>query len=205
MSRHRWTDEEIEWLRENIASHSWKDIASAFNARFNACLSQASVEHKCLRLGITHGRESEHGFVSGERNDYSLTKDIGSERTDSRGRVLIKVKHEVGKTFNFGGNWVQKNRYVWEQHHGKLTTADMILHLNNDKSDCRIENLYKTNRRINRMLGAFGWFFEDRELTLTAIKCCELMDALNQAERKKPHDRNRNADALAAESGIGKD
>ena len=177
MKHHKWNEAEINWLRKNLAKYSWKDIGSAFNQYFGTSLTQASVEHACLRYGITHGRENEKGFIKGESNSYSLSRTIGAERTDSRGRVFIKVRNDA---CNFRGNWVQKDRYIWEQQHGKLANGDLLIHLNQDKSDCSIDNLYKVDRKINAMLMSFGWYFKDRTMTITAIKCCELINELNK-------------------------
>lgn len=177
MKRHKWTETEINWLSENISGHSWKDIEPAFNEHFGTNLSQASIEHACLRHGITHGRKNEKGFIAGEHNRYSITQPLFSERTDSRGRVFVKIKNDA---CDFRGNWVQKDRYIWEQQYGKLTKNDLLIHLNQDKSDCSIDNLYKVDRKINRMLSSFGWFFTDRIMMITAIKCCELLNELNK-------------------------
>lgn len=177
MKRHAWSEAEIGWLRENISRYSWKDIQPAFNQHFGTCLTQPSIEHACLRHGITHGRKDEQGFVPNKHNSYSISRTVGTERTDSRGRVFIKVKNDA---CNFRENWVQKDRYIWEQQHGKLTSGDLLIHLNQDKSDCSIDNLYKVDRRINAMLTSFGWFFKDKVMTVTAIKCCELINELNK-------------------------
>ena len=176
MKRHKWTDEEISWLKQNLRVYSWSKITDAFNDNFNTNLSQSSIEHVCLRRNITHGRESEIGFIKNTHNEYSMTKDINSERTDSRGRVFIKIRNDVNNAYK---NWVQKDRYIWEQTYGKLSKNDLLIHLDNDKSNCDITNLYKVDRSVNRQMATFNWFFTNPELTLTAIKCCELMTAIN--------------------------
>lgn len=172
--RHRWTDEEIAWLRAHIKEYGWRNIHIHFNQHFNLNLTQASVEHACLRRKITHGRENEQGFVAGQHNAFSKTHPIGSERADSRGRVFIKVSDDPAKVK--WGNWIQKDRYIWEKAHGKLDKNDLLLHLDGDKSNCELSNLYVVSRRINCMLMSFGWFFTNPILTLTAIRCCELME-----------------------------
>lgn len=177
-THHKWTQAEIKWLEANICNYSWRKIQNAFNLHFEENLSQRSIEAACLRNGITHGRKNEQGFIKGERNYYSPTRPIYSERTDSRGRVYIKVDEKVTK--NALTNWVQKNRYVYEQHYGKLKPNEQVIHLNKNKSDCRIENLYKVSRAVNMMLGANGWFFTDRNLTLLAVKYCELFQILKK-------------------------
>lgn len=176
VSRHKWTQSEIEWLRQNIHKHSWNAIQTAFNQHFKTNLSQSSIEHICLRHGIDHGRKNEQGFVKSSYNAFSQTYPLGSERADSRGRVFIKIKNNICDHTN----WVQKDRYVWENAHGKLGTNELIIHLNSDKNDCSLENLCKVSRAVNMLLSVNKWIFTDKTMTLTAIKCCELIIVLNE-------------------------
>src|SRR5574344_3008277 len=173
--RHKWTDEERKWLEDNINNYSWKTIVDAFNLHFGFEISQPAIEHFCLRHKITHGRENESGFITGEHNSYSPVHPIGTERTDSRGRVFIKISNNPADAYN---NWVQKDRYVWKQAHGKLSRDELLIHLDQDKKNCGIDNLYKVSRETCRRLASFNWFFQDREMTLAAIKCCELIGTL---------------------------
>lgn len=184
--RRRYTEEEIEWLRQNVMNYSWSNLTSAFNAHFGTNISVGSIDHICIRNGITHGRKGEHGFIEGKHNAFSVTHPIGTERTDSRGRVFIKVNDNVSKQGSAAsGNWRQKSRVVWEYYHGKLSSNDLIIHLDGDKTNCNIDNLYKTTRQVNALLSTWDWNFPNKELTRTAIKCCELMVATSQPRRKE--------------------
>lgn len=183
MKRHHWSEAELNWLKLHINEHSWSKLYISFNQEFNLNLSPRCVESAARKHGISHNRERESGFIKGERNDYSLRRDIGTERIDARGRVYIKIADNPMKgILGKGSNWVQKDRYIWEQAYGKLTTNDLLIHLDNDKSNCELSNLYRVSRGVNRRLSTFGWFFENPTLTLTAIKCCELFEASEKSE-----------------------
>ena len=67
--RHKWSKEEIAFLRENIKKYSYKQLANVFNHEYNLNLSFSAVEHACLRNNITHGRKEEKGFIKGEHNE----------------------------------------------------------------------------------------------------------------------------------------
>lgn len=180
--RRRYTEQEAQWLKSNISRYSWGELPNAFNAYFGTCVSKSSVEHFCIRNGINHGRKHEQGFEKGKRNSFSKTSPIGTERIDKRGRVLVKVSDDVCTAGNNYKNWKQKNRVVWENHYGALSNDDLIIHLDNDKTNCSIDNLYKTNREVNMVMSSFGWFFSDKEMTLAAIKCCELFCEIKKEE-----------------------
>lgn len=176
--RHQWTEAELAWLREHIHEHGWRTIHVPFNQHFGLNLTQSSVEHACLRNGINHDRKGEHGFVAGERNDYSVRASIGTERIDARGRVFIKITdHPARAKLGKDSNWVQKDRYLWEKAYGKLGTDQLLIHLDNDKQNCELSNLYVVSRATNRRMAAWGWFFSNPAMTLTAVKCCELLEA----------------------------
>ena len=163
--RHQWTEAELTWLREHIQEYGWRTIHVPFNQHFGLNLTQSSVEHACLRNGINHDRKGEHGFVAGERNDYS---------------VFIKVTdHPARAKLGKDSNWVQKDRYLWEQTHGKLGTNQLLIHLDNDKQNCELSNLYVISRATNRRMAAWGWFFSNPAMTLTAVRCCELLEAID--------------------------
>ena len=50
--------------------------------------------------------------------------------------------------------------------------------LDMDVKNCEIGNLYPVNRKVNFMMAKNGWYQQDKELTLTAIKWCELFYAM---------------------------
>jgi len=53
--------------------------------------------------------------------------------------------------------WLWQSRYVWEQHNGKLPDGKIMLHINADYFDDRLENLIAIDRadlvRINQTIG----------------------------------------------------
>ena len=73
----------------------------------------------------------------------------------------------------------QKSHVVWEQHYGSAPPeGHTIVFLNRDTKDCSIENLYAVSPRVLREMSKKKWWSTDRELTLTAIKWCELFYAM---------------------------
>ena len=189
--RRWWTDEECEWLRKNICQYSYRELTKAFNKQFKRNLTFAAVEHKCARLGIDHGRK--HTFEKGKNNPCSITLPIGAECV-SAGKVYVKVNDlpisngggklaHGGSKYGAGGNFVQKNRYVYEQHYGPIPKGYMIVSLVNDKNNFEPQNLYATTRGVNMMMCQNKWYTESRENTLTAIKYCELQFALKGVQQ----------------------
>lgn len=180
MKRHQYTEEEKQFLRDNILTHSYRELQKEFNAKYNLCLTLKSIEKTCRRIGVNHGHAGVV-FEKGENNPFSPTLPIGSEII-SAGKVYVKVsnkcfangKSRVGDT----GNFVQKNRYIYEQSYGPITAGYQIIALDKDRRNFSPDNLYAVPKKINMMMCLYKWFSTDREVTLAAIKWCELFYAM---------------------------
>lgn len=181
VKKHYYTAEEDEWLRQHITScESFKNLAEMFNKRFGTDLTPQAIQSKCNKtMGIHIGHNSGQ-FVKNHKS-YVKTNKIGDE-VERNGYIHVKynnVRH-YGKTSytNLKENWMPKQRYVYEQHHGSIPEGYIVVFLNNDKKDFSPENLYAIPRKINAMMNTNRWFTSKRENTLTAIKLCELMCAI---------------------------
>lgn len=87
-----------------------------------------------------------------------LLKPVGSERVDKDGYIRVITSE---------GKERLKHHIVWEQETGKKVGRDeVIIFLNNDRTDCRIENLYCIKRKY---LGALNWRHY-RELPFETLK-----------------------------------
>lgn len=186
MRRHSYTQEECDFLRNNILNMSYTELQRSFNKKFGVNLAVKAILHKCQRLGINHGK-SHLRMAKGEKNPFSLTLPIGSE-VISAGKVYIKVSDNPitsGKQkYGSNSNYIQKNRYIYEQTYGKIPDGYLVVSLVNDKMNFEPQNLYAVPRKINLMMCANKWYKTDRDETLTAIKWCELFYALKDHKRK---------------------
>lgn len=176
-----YTDEENNWLRENIALYDYPTLTMLFNKRFNRNLK--SVSDHCTKYLHIH-RGVHYSFEKGKRM-CNTTVPIGFESWDGRflwlkisddPRDYSQLKNPSSKAYNH--NWVKKDTYVWEQHNGPIPKGHILIHLNKNRQDCSIENLYCTTRKIGLLLSKNNWHTEDAELTLTAIKWCEYFYAI---------------------------
>lgn len=63
---------------------------------------------------------------------------VGSEGLRSDGYIWIKIAEP--------NKWVQKQRFIWMQHHGAIPKGYNVQFKNHDPQDLRIENLYLISR-----------------------------------------------------------
>lgn len=175
---HIFTDDEKKFLIEYIDKYTYRQLAKAFNTKFGTTLSHGNISDVCIkRLGIK--RNKQYSFPFGKK-DYNALP-IGSEVFDGK-VVWLKIdnKYHKGTAINksYDENWVRKHVWIYEQKHGKIPDNRLVIFLDHNNRNCSPDNLYCTTRKINFMMAKNKWYRHDRELTLTAIKWCELYYAL---------------------------
>ena len=171
-----FSEEEDRWLSEHSRDGSYLEVAAEFNRIFGQTRTPGVIKVHC-------NRALHVGF---KNQKYSNSFPIGTEVIRC-GFVWVKVSNihceKSGKLTSSVVNWRQKSHIVWEQHYGSAPPEGYtIVFLNRDTKDCRIENLYAVSPRVMREMSKKKWWSTDRELTLAAIRWCELFYAMKEAE-----------------------
>ena len=171
-----FSEEEDRWLSEHSRDGSYLEVAEEFNRIFGQTRTPRVIKVHC-------NRALHVGF---KNQKYSNSFPIGTEVIRC-GFVWVKVSNihceKSGKLTSSVVNWRQKSHIVWEQHYGSAPPEGYtIVFLNRDTKDCRIENLYAVSPRVMREMSKKKWWSTDRELTLAAIRWCELFYAMKEAE-----------------------
>jgi hypothetical protein len=177
---HIFTDEEKAFLRDNISRYTYPELATVFNQTFGTHLTHGNISDVCIkRLGLR--RNKPYVFSIGKK-DFTAHP-VGTEVFDGK-YVWVKVSdhyHEgSAMAKSLDENWEKKCVLVWEQAHGKIPKGHMIVFLDKDRKNCTLKNLYCTTRKINFMMAKNGWYSSSPELTLAALKWCELFYALKE-------------------------
>ena len=179
-----FSEEEDRWLSEHSRDGSYLEVAAEFNRVFGQTRAPGVIKVHCNRA--LHA-----GF---KNQKYSNSFPIGTEVIRC-GFVWVKVSNihceKSGKLTSSVVNWRQKSHIVWEQHYGSAPPEGYtIVFFNRDTKDCRIENLYAASPRIMREMSKKKWWSTDRELTLAAIRWCELFYAMKEAEGVRKNIQN---------------
>lgn len=186
--QHKYTNEEDEWLKKHIDDLTYPELTRQFNSLFGT--SVKNISDHCIKTLNLNKKINRGDFKKGERGCKN-TLPIGAESWDGL-NLYVKIADNVNDCSEYGRmplkredpNWRRKDYIVWEEH-GNIAPQnpnEMLVHLNRDKRDCDINNLYKTTRTINLFMAKNGWYTEDRELTLAGIKWCELFYAMKGLE-----------------------
>ena len=182
---HRYTAEEDAWLRENLDRYTYPELTERFNILFGTKIK--SVSDRCIkRLGL-HKAVNTGNLQKGDRI-AKTTLPVGSEVLRD-GNLWVKVADAInecrdGRMPNKRNdpNWARKDEMVWTAEKGTIPDGYLLIHLDMDARNCEIGNLYLISRKVNFMMAKNGWYQRDKELTLTAIKWCELFYTLKGAE-----------------------
>lgn len=169
MNCRHYTDEQIEWLKENLPKFGRNETCRMFNERFNESRTVRAMKSFTMMYGVKVNEEVWKAHVTYNVNKDKL-KDVGTERID-HGRAVVKCED---------GKWRYKNRIVYEQQNGRIPKGHCVVHLDNDPLNCKADNLMAVPHRIMSMMAGGDMYSEHPLITKTAIQWCVLADLLKQ-------------------------
>ena len=130
-----------QWLIENYHKYLIKDLFVKFNEKFNTSKSFSAICSYCkdtLKL-----RNINYAQISKKEGFVGSNKEFGSEHMRD-GYIMIKVSNEGTKR----QRWIPKQRYIWEQHHGKIPEGHKIMFLDGNNRNFDINNLVCVDNSI---------------------------------------------------------
>ena len=175
----RFTPEQETWLCDNYhTAGSYDELTARFNEAFNTVRKKTALQEKCTkRLGLS-GMPCP--TVYGVKEKEQLP--IGAIRKSQTG-TYIKVLYVPPGT-KFSGYkepyWLPLQRKVYQDAYGEIAPGKMICFLDGDTDNFDLDNLYCIDRKIAAIMSSHKWWTDSRDLTLTAIKWCELFYAIKE-------------------------
>lgn len=166
----------LEFLKENAKGKSQKEIQKLFNEHFDmdCTLPQIKGFLKYYQLKTETGGKFEKGHVSFNR------KPIGSEHYKGNKNRCKMVYIKVAQP----NVWVRKNRYVYEQHYGKIPDDYRVIHLNGDKDDFSIDNLRAIPLKTHLVMKNMNLYSNDKDLFETGILITKVAAKRNEVMKK---------------------
>ncbi len=199
---HKFTDEQIEFIREIAPGRYAADITKLFNEKFNLDLKVSQIEsckrnHK-IRSGIDCRFEKGHipankgkkGSMSPEqykRCQATMFKkgsippnrrEIGSERITKDGYLKIKVRDG-----HKNKNWELKHRYIYEQAYGKIPAGHKVIFADGNNRNFELDNLVLITDAEGLIMNRNKLFKKDKDLTKAGVTVAKILDKVNK--RKK--------------------
>lgn len=162
-----FNQEQIEFIKRNVDGVRNKELAQLINDEFGLSITPTQIS----QWKTTHGVKSKtslYGWRKGKTGgrdfknpvEYKHSKPIGAERITKRGITQVKVAR---------GKWMDKHRYIWEQANGPVPDTDIIIFMNDDKTDFRLDNLKCISRRELSYMNKQKYQYFDEESKESAI------------------------------------
>lgn len=183
---HRWSEEEKKYLGEITPGKHRKEILDLMNEKFEYNFNLAQIESAIKRFGYNTGFNGQFkkGHKTWNKGTKGLTginktsfkkghkpwnkKEVGSERTDVEGYILVKVDEP--------SVWKLKHRIMYEKYHNvKLTQDDVIIFADQNKSNLEKDNLILITKNQLLKMNQDKLIFNDKELTKTGVNIAKLI------------------------------
>ena len=166
-----YSEAELSWIENNQVGISRKDLALKFNATFKRELSADNLGGLCKRKKwengldnvFTEGQESWNkgtkGLTGRNRTTFKKGqvphnhKPIGHEYKNTQGYIMIKVAEP--RKFEL------KHRHVWQLEHGPIPARHVIRFLDNDRTNCSLDNLICVPVEVNGKVNSRDKRFAD--------------------------------------------
>jgi hypothetical protein len=193
---HTWTTKQLRRLQELYREHPLKVCREILNREFGLELSVNQLKGATRRFNIRSGRtgqfEKRHepwnkgqSYDCPRREATQFKKGhmphnyhpVGTEIVRTDGYLQVKVADP--KT------WKLKHHLVWEEANGPIPKGHVVVFLNQDKTDTRIENLKLVKRSTMAVANRRGLIKEGAEHTKTGLLIAEVKQAAFRAKKNK--------------------
>ena len=186
-----WPAESVEFIRAWCPFFLDKELAAILTADLDESIDRRVLNVWRLRHGIKTGRTGHFhtpenpsfvppkGVRMSPRTEFKKghqppnTAKVGTKVKDADGYWKIKVAEP--------NKWEYIHRLVWEEAHGKLEKQTLVIFLNQNKDDLRLENLIAVTRKDLCMINRWVKFSCDAELNKTIVEVAKLKSALKKA------------------------
>lgn len=162
-TRHKWTAEEDQFLRDYYPDHGVVDTLNTFNTRFDCCVTKRSIEHRVYDMGITLSadRYAQKQIENGRNFNPNPRRKPGYINPDTG---LIKT--ETGWTRLGAILDVPKGYYA--------------VHLDRDPRNNNPDNIMIISKQESMLMTKYNMWSQDPEITKTGILCCRLQQTLKK-------------------------
>lgn len=192
MNKHRWTADQIAWLRQQYMTMARSQLLAAFNSHFG-CLITASqlrgaMGNYNIRQHVRTGRfvpetqpwnKGVTGYMGANRTSFRKgnkphnTRHLWHERVGKDGYVEIQVPERNPYT-GYPTRYKQKHVWIWEQTHGKRPKGCAIVFRDGNRSNFDLDNLILVTRRELLVLNQLNYKGSPDELKPTLLQLAKM-------------------------------
>ena len=195
MLRHKYTQEEREWLKENALGVSFRELAQKFNDIFNADVNHKALEQQVHKLGVSNGlvggqfqkghvpfnKGMKKFWIGGEETQFKKGhtpfnhRPVGSERITRDGYVEIKVAEP--------NKWRLKHRCLWEKINGVIPKGHHLTFADGNKLNMNMDNLVLVSNRQSLTLHRQNLKYKNRETLECCLKVADIQNKITDLKK----------------------
>lgn len=197
MKKHRYTEEQIQFIREIAEGKHVEEIQKVFNDKYKVDVTFKSIKGVMYRNGIknkmqgvsTRFKKGQTSWCKGmkglnlggnkgwfkEGNTPPSHKPVGSE-TLKDGWVMIKVAEP--------NVWRKKHHHIWEQEHGEIPDGMVLRFKDGNKLNVTLDNLFMTPAKAMTSVVRRGLENDHPELQVTTHRVAELELAIKDKQKE---------------------
>ena len=197
---HKFTEEQIKFIREIAPGRYAVEITEMVNNRFNLELKVSQIEtckrnHKIrsgidsrFQKGMIPANKGKKGYMSPEQYEKCKAtmfkkgqvpqnhKPVGSERIDREGYVLVKVAEP--------NKWRPKHRVLWEKVNGPIPEKHRLIFADGNRQNIALDNLILVSYAQSFIMNQKNLFKNDKELTKAGVAVAKVMDKVKKKKKE---------------------
>lgn len=198
---HKYTEEEYQFLIDNVKGITLKELTQRFNKRFNTNISENAIANQKAKLGIRSGimggqfpkglvpwNKGKKGSMSPEQYKKCKAtmfkkgqvpqnhKPVGSERIDRDGYVHVKVAEP--------NKWRPKHRVLWEKVNGPIPKKYRLIFADGNRQNITLDNLILVSYAQSFIMNQKNLFKNDKELTKAGVTVAKVLDKVNKRKKE---------------------
>lgn len=156
---HRYTNEQLDYLREIADGKTREEIRQLFNEKFNANITLGSLRSTMSRRGIRSHMQGYRTRFAEQHKPWNVGKKgicNGGEATQFKRGNLPPTHLPIGSEVEREGIllvktaepnvWMRKHIMVWEMHNGPVPEGYVVSFKDLGKMNCVIDNLFLVSR-----------------------------------------------------------
>lgn len=184
---HRYTPEQIEYIRSIASGQTVADIQLAFNAKYKTDVSCKSISGIMHRHNIKNNMQGYNTrFKKGQKSWSKGMKglQLGGEETWFKKGDPSRNKKPIGTESIHEGIWwvktgepdiwTKKHRHIWEKSNGPIPEDKVLRFKDGDRTNCTLDNLFMTTRKALISVVKSKREQVNPELNVTAHRIAEL-------------------------------
>lgn len=193
-----WTDERVEFLKENADGHSTEEITNLFNGKFGVNFKQTQIRgamsrHKIksnvkgtFQKGMTPWNKGMKGWSAKGTEHTRFKKGLTPQNKLPIGAELFwkdgYLYRKISDTGHRNTDWRPVHHLVWKERHGEIPEGHIVIFADKNKYNFDIDNLVCIKRSEALRMNQQKLHDIHPEITKVGINIVRLQNELRKKE-----------------------